>query len=40
MQAVVNLAFLFGGFSVANLGAQYMQEISEMEGQNSAEPTP
>jgi hypothetical protein len=25
---------------VANLGAQYMQEISEMEGQNSAEPTP
>src|SRR3712207_8388837 len=40
MQAVVNLAFLFGGFSVANLGAQYMQEISEMEGQSSAESTP
>jgi 4-carboxymuconolactone decarboxylase len=40
MQAVVNLAFLFGGFSVANRGAEYMQEISEMEGQNSAEPAP
>jgi alkylhydroperoxidase/carboxymuconolactone decarboxylase family protein YurZ len=40
MQAVVNLAFLFGGFSVANRGAQYIQEISEMEGQNSAGSTP
>lgn len=31
MQAVVNLAFLFGGFSVANRGAQYMEEIANME---------
>ena len=33
MQAVVNLAFLFGGFSVANRGAEYMQEIADMEAE-------
>jgi 4-carboxymuconolactone decarboxylase len=33
MQAVVNLAFLFGGLSVANRGAQYIQEIAEMEAE-------
>ena len=36
MQAVVNLAFLFGGLSVANRGAQYMQEIAEMEATEGA----
>ena len=39
MQAVVNLAFLFGGLSVANRGAQYIQEISEMEAEQEAETT-
>lgn len=37
MQAVVNLAFLFGGLSVANRGAQYIQEIAEMEAEATKE---
>ena len=36
MQAVVNLAFLFGGLSVANRGAQYIKEIAEMEAEQRA----
>lgn len=36
MQAVVNLAFLFGGLSVANRGAQYLKEIAEMEAEQRA----
>lgn len=31
MQAVVNLAYLFGGLSVANRGAEYIQEIADLE---------
>lgn len=31
MQAVANMAYLFGGLSVANRGAQMMREIAEME---------
>jgi hypothetical protein len=34
MQAVINLAFLFGGLSVANRGAEMMQEIAEMEAED------
>src|ERR671932_445355 len=37
MQAVVNLAYLFGGLSVANRGAQYIQEIAEMETREGTE---
>jgi hypothetical protein len=33
---VVNLAFLFGGLSVANRGAQYIQEIADMEAEQEA----
>lgn len=33
MQAVVNLAFLFGGLSVANRGAEMLQEIAQMEAE-------
>ena len=31
MQAVVNLAYLYGGLSAANIGAQFLQQIAEME---------
>ena len=33
MQAVVNLAYLYGGLSAANIGAQFLQEIAEMEAE-------
>src|SRR5919199_2201158 len=36
MQAVVNLAYLFGGLSVANRGAQFIQQIAEMEQEAEA----
>jgi 4-carboxymuconolactone decarboxylase len=39
MQAVVNLAYLFGGLSVANRGAQFIQEIAEMEAEQQAGTT-
>ena len=39
MQAVVNLAYLFGGLSVANRGAQFIQEIAEMEAEQQAGAT-
>ncbi len=37
MQAVVNLAYLYGGLSAANIGAQFLQEIAEMEAEQGAE---
>jgi 4-carboxymuconolactone decarboxylase len=37
MNAVVNLAFLYGGLSAANLGAQFIQQIAEMEAEEEAE---
>src|SRR3712207_9437848 len=40
MQAVANLGFLFGAVSVANRGAEDMQQISEKEGQISVESVP
>ena len=33
MQAVVNLAYLYGGLSAANIGAQFLQQIAEMEAE-------
>jgi 4-carboxymuconolactone decarboxylase len=36
MQAVVNLAYLYGGLSAANIGAQFLQEIAEMEAEQGA----
>jgi alkylhydroperoxidase/carboxymuconolactone decarboxylase family protein YurZ len=33
MQATVNLAFLFGGLSAANRGAEYLTKIAEKEEQ-------
>ena len=33
MQAVVNLAYLYGGLSAANIGAQFIQQIAEMEAE-------
>ena len=30
LSAVVNFAYLFGGLSAANLGAQYLQEIAKL----------
>ncbi len=36
MQAVVNLAFLYGGLSAANIGAQFIQQIAEMEAEQEA----
>jgi 4-carboxymuconolactone decarboxylase len=33
MQAVVNLAYLYGGLSAANIGAQFIHEIAEMEAE-------
>jgi alkylhydroperoxidase/carboxymuconolactone decarboxylase family protein YurZ len=36
MQAVVNLAYLFGGLSCANRGAQYLEAISEHEAREAA----
>jgi len=38
MQAVVNLAYLYGGLSAANIGAQFLQEIAEMEDEQAASP--
>ncbi len=37
MQAVVNLAYLYGGLSAANIGAQFIQQIAEMEAEQEAE---
>ena len=37
LNAVVNLAFLYGGLSAANLGAQFIQQIAEMEAEQEAE---
>jgi alkylhydroperoxidase/carboxymuconolactone decarboxylase family protein YurZ len=37
MQAVANLAFLFGGLSVANRAAEIMQEIASMEAERKAQ---
>jgi alkylhydroperoxidase/carboxymuconolactone decarboxylase family protein YurZ len=37
MQAVVNLAYLYGGLSAANIGAQFLQQIAEMEAEQAAE---
>jgi 4-carboxymuconolactone decarboxylase len=37
MQAVVNLAYLYGGLSAANIGAQFLQQIAEMEAEQEAE---
>ena len=39
MQAVVNLAFLYGGLSAANIGAQFLQQIAEMEAEQEARTT-
>ena len=39
MQAVVNLAFLYGGLSAANIGAQFLQQIAEMEAEQEAGTT-
>jgi alkylhydroperoxidase/carboxymuconolactone decarboxylase family protein YurZ len=36
MQAVVNLAYLYGGLSAANIGAQFLQQIAEMEAEQEA----
>ena len=36
MQAVVNLAYLYGGLSAANIGAQFLQQIAEMETEQEA----
>src|SRR5215210_1007646 len=36
MQAVVNLAYLYGGLSAANIGAQFIQQIAEMEPEQEA----
>ena len=33
MQAVVNLAYLYGGLSAANIGAQFLQQIAQMEAE-------
>jgi alkylhydroperoxidase/carboxymuconolactone decarboxylase family protein YurZ len=37
MQAVVNLAYLYGGLSAANIGAQFLQQIAEMEAEQEGE---
>ncbi len=37
MQAVVNLTYLYGGLSAANIGAQFIQQIAEMEAEQEAE---
>jgi 4-carboxymuconolactone decarboxylase len=37
MQAVVNLAYLYGGLSAANIGAQFIQQIAEMEDEQETE---
>jgi len=37
MQAVVNLAYLYGGLSAANIGAQFIQQIAEMEAEQESE---
>jgi 4-carboxymuconolactone decarboxylase len=39
MQAVVNLAYLYGGLSAANIGAQFIQQIAEMEAEQEAGAT-
>lgn len=36
MQAVVNLAYLYGGLSASNIGAQFLQQIAEMEAEQEA----
>ena len=36
MQAIVNLAYLYGGLSAANIGAQFLQQIAEMEAEQQA----
>lgn len=37
MQAMVNLAYLYGGLSAANIGAQFIQQIAEMEAEQESE---
>ena len=37
MQAVVNLAYLYGGLSAANIGAQVLQQIAEAEQEAEAD---
>ena len=37
MQAVVNLAYLYGGLSAANIGAQFLQQIAESEQEAEAD---
>ncbi len=37
LTAVANLAYLYGGLSAANLGAQFIQQIAEMEAEQEAE---
>src|SRR5919202_5896531 len=37
MQAIVNLAYLYGGLSAADIGAQFLQQIAEMEAEQEAE---
>ena len=37
MQAVVNLAYLYGGLSAANIGAQFLQQIAEAEQEAEAD---
>ena len=39
MQAVVNLAYLYGGLSAANIGAQFLQQIAEMEDEQETGAT-
>ena len=39
MQAMVNLAYLYGGLSAANIGAQFIQQIAEMEAEQEAGAT-
>lgn len=37
LTAVANLAYLYGGLSAANLGAQFIHQIAEMEAEQEAE---
>ncbi len=37
LTAVANLAYLYGGLSAANLGAQFIQQIAEIEAEQEAE---
>jgi hypothetical protein len=36
LQATLNLAFLFGGLSVSNVGAHVLEEIAELEAKGES----